>query len=71
MIANARSDLAAQARPEADAAGFQGRYGARARQAAFDGDPGAVTEMDAWWPTCRCWVRCAVRDVTPEQVRQQ
>ena len=46
QIANARADLEAQANPDADAAGLNGRY-ARARQAAFDGDAARVTEMDA------------------------
>jgi cytochrome c oxidase cbb3-type subunit 2 len=72
MIASARADLAAQARPEADAAGFQSRYGARARQAAFDGNPGAVTEMDAVVAYLQMLgTLVQFRDVTPEQLRQQ
>ncbi|WP_137177843.1 cytochrome-c oxidase, cbb3-type subunit II [Roseomonas sp. AR75] len=71
MIANARADLEAQARPEADPAAFQGRY-ARARQAAFDGDPAAVTEMDAVVAYLQMLgTLVQFRDVTPEQMRQQ
>ncbi len=71
MIANARADLEAQARPEADASAFQGRY-ARARQAAFDGNPGAVTEMDALVAYLQMLgTLVQFRDVTPEQMRQQ
>jgi cytochrome c oxidase cbb3-type subunit 2 len=71
MIANARADLEAQARPEADPAAFQGRY-ARARQGAFDGDPARITEMDAlvaYLQMLGTLVRFS--DVTPEQLRQQ
>lgn len=71
MIANARADLAAQARPDADGAGFQGRY-ARARQAAFDGNPVVVTEMDAVVAYLQMLgTLVQFRDVTPEQLRQQ
>jgi cytochrome c oxidase cbb3-type subunit 2 len=71
MIANARADLEAQARPDADAAGFQGRY-ARARQAAFDGDPAAITEMDAVVAYLQMLgTLVQFRDVTPDQMRQQ
>jgi cytochrome c oxidase cbb3-type subunit 2 len=71
MIANARADLEAQARPEADASDFQGRY-ARARQAAFDGNPAAVTEMDAVVAYLQMLgTLVQFRDVTPEQLRQQ
>ncbi len=71
MIASARADLAAQARPDLDAAGFQSRY-ARARQAAFDGDPGVVTEMDALVAYLQMLGTLVdFRDVTPEQLRQQ
>jgi len=71
MIANARADLAAQARPDADGAGFQGRY-ARARQAAFDGNPAVVTEMDAVVAYLQMLgTLVQFRDVTPEQLRQQ
>ncbi|NKC29534.1 cytochrome-c oxidase, cbb3-type subunit II [Falsiroseomonas selenitidurans] len=71
MIAHARADLEAQARPEADPTGFAGRY-ARARQGAFDGDAGVVTEMDAlvaYLQMLGTLVRFS--DVTPEQLRQQ
>ena len=71
MIANARADLEAQARPDRDAGAFQGRY-ARARQAAFDGDPGRVTEMDALVAYMQMLgTLVQFRDVTPEQLRQQ
>jgi cytochrome c oxidase cbb3-type subunit 2 len=71
MVKNARADLEAQARPDADAAGFQSRY-ARARQAAFDGNPGTVTEMDALVAYLQMLgTLVQFRDVTPEQVRQQ
>jgi cytochrome c oxidase cbb3-type subunit II len=71
MVANARADLEAQARPEADATAFQGRY-ARARQAAFDGDPAVITEMDALVAYLQMLgTLVQFRDVTPEQLRQQ
>jgi cytochrome c oxidase cbb3-type subunit II len=71
MIANARADLEAQARPDADASAFQGRY-ARTRQAAFDGDPGTITEMDALVAYMQMLgTLVQFRDVTPEQLRQQ
>ncbi|MBY0332808.1 MAG: cytochrome-c oxidase, cbb3-type subunit II [Acetobacteraceae bacterium] len=71
MIANARADLLAQARPEADPAGYQSRY-ARARQAAFDGNPAVVTEMDAVVAYLQMLgTLVQFRDVTPEQLRQQ
>ncbi len=71
MVQNALADLAAQARPDADAAGFNARY-ARARQAAFDGDPGTVTEMDALVAYLQMLgTLVQFRDVTPEQLRQQ
>ena len=70
MIANARADLEAQARPDADPAAFQGRY-ARARQAAFDGDPGRITEMDALVAYLQMLGTLVdFRDVTPAQLRQ-
>jgi cytochrome c oxidase cbb3-type subunit 2 len=70
MIANARADLEAQARPDNDAAAFQGRY-ARARQAAFDGDPRTITEMDALIAYMQMLGTLVdFRDVTPEQLRQ-
>ncbi|WP_206934332.1 cytochrome-c oxidase, cbb3-type subunit II [Roseococcus thiosulfatophilus] len=71
MIANARADLEAQARPDRDATGFQSRY-ARARQAAFDGNPAVVTEMDALVAYMQMLGTLVdFRDVTPEQLRQQ
>lgn len=71
MIANARADLEAQARPERDAGAFQGRY-ARARQAAFDGDPDRITEMDALVAYMQMLGTLVdFRDVTPAQLRQQ
>jgi len=45
-IANAAADLAAQATPGADVAGLQSRY-ENVRVGDFDGNPRAVTEMDA------------------------
>jgi cytochrome c oxidase cbb3-type subunit II len=71
MIANARADLEAQARPEADGSGFSSRY-ARARQGAFDGNPAVVTEMDALVAYLQMLgTLVQFRDVTPEQLRQQ
>ena len=71
MIANAQADLEAQARPDADASAFGGRY-ARARQAAFDGNPGVVTEMDALVAYLQMLgTLVQFRDVAPDQVRQQ
>ncbi|MDN3563972.1 cytochrome-c oxidase, cbb3-type subunit II [Paeniroseomonas aquatica] len=70
MIAEAARDLATQANPEADAAGFNARY-PRARQALFDANPRAVTEMDAlvaYLQMLGTLVRFS--DVTPEQLRQ-
>jgi len=70
MIANARADLEAQARPEADAAGLMQRY-PRTTQGAYDGDPEHVTEMDAliaYMQMLGTLVRFS--DVTPEQLRQ-
>jgi cytochrome c oxidase cbb3-type subunit 2 len=71
MVANARADLETQARPDSDASAFQGRY-ARARQAAFDGNPRVVTEMDALVAYLQMLGTLVdFRDVTPEQLRQQ
>jgi cytochrome c oxidase cbb3-type subunit 2 len=71
MIANARADLAAQANPDADAAGFQSRY-ARAAQRAFDGNPLVLTEMDALVAYLQMLgTLVQFRDVTPDQLRQQ
>jgi cytochrome c oxidase cbb3-type subunit 2 len=71
MIANARADLEAQANPDRDAGGYQGRY-ARARQAAFDGNADRVTEMDALVAYLQMLgTLVQFRDVTPEQLRQQ
>ncbi len=70
MIANARADLIAQATPDADPSGFQGRY-ARARQGAFDGNPAVVTEMDALVAYLQMLGTLVdFRDVTPAQLRQ-
>jgi cytochrome c oxidase cbb3-type subunit 2 len=70
MIANAGADLRAQAMPDADGTAFQGRY-ARARQSAFDGNPGAVTEMDALVAYLQMLGTLVdFRDVTPAQLRQ-
>jgi len=46
MIANAVADLKAQADPDADNSGLLDRY-PKARTGDFDGDPRALTEMDA------------------------
>ncbi len=46
MIANARADLEAQARPEADGSAFSRRY-VRARQMNPDDDQRRISEMDA------------------------
>lgn len=71
MIANARADLEAQARPDRDATAFSARY-ARARQGAFDGNAAVITEMDAmvaYLQMLGTLVRFS--DVTPDQLRQQ
>jgi cytochrome c oxidase cbb3-type subunit 2 len=71
MIANAKADLEGQARPDADATAFNARY-ARARQAAFDGDPVRITEMDALVAYLQMLGTLVdFRDVTPAQLRQQ
>lgn len=46
MIASAEADLAAQANPDADTSGVEGRY-PKAKVGDFDGNPQALTEMDA------------------------
>jgi cytochrome c oxidase cbb3-type subunit 2 len=70
MIANAAADLRAQAMPDADGTAFQGRY-ARARQSAFDGNPGVVSEMDALVAYLQMLGTLVdFRDVTPAQLRQ-
>jgi cytochrome c oxidase cbb3-type subunit 2 len=46
MIANAQADLLAQADPNADTSGLEERY-PKAKLGDFDGDPSALTEMDA------------------------
>ncbi len=46
MIDNAEADLLAQANPNADTAGVEGRY-PKAKLGDFDGNPQQVTEMDA------------------------
>jgi len=71
MIQNARADLEAQAKPDADGSGLQARY-ARARQGAFDGDASRVTEMDALVAYLQMLGTLVdFRDVTPDQLRQQ
>ena len=71
MIANAQADLQAQATPDADPSGFQGRY-ARARQGNLDGNGGTVTEMDALVAYLQMLgTLVQFRDVTPQQLRQQ
>ena len=71
MVANARADLEAQARPDTDASAFSARY-ARARQAAFDGNPQRITEMDALVAYLQMLGTLVdFRDVSPEQLRQQ
>ncbi|MBN8995021.1 MAG: cytochrome-c oxidase, cbb3-type subunit II [Rhizobiales bacterium] len=48
MIANAASDAFGQASPDSDkASGVRARYGDATLVSLFDGDPRAVTEMDA------------------------
>jgi len=47
MIANARADLIAQANPDADPSGLRERYGEDVKARDFDGDPKAITELDA------------------------
>lgn len=46
MIENAVADLVAQADPNADTSGVEERY-PKAKLGDFDGDPAALTEMDA------------------------
>ncbi|MBS3648072.1 cytochrome-c oxidase, cbb3-type subunit II [Pseudaminobacter sp. 19-2017] len=46
MIANAEADMIAQADPNADTSGVEARY-PKARLGDFDGNPQALTEMDA------------------------
>src|SRR5690606_35530410 len=46
MIGNALADLKAQADPDADTSGLLDRY-PKAKIGDFDGDPRALTEMDA------------------------
>jgi cytochrome c oxidase cbb3-type subunit 2 len=46
MIANAGADLMAQADPNADTSAVEARY-PKAKIGDFDGDPAALTEMDA------------------------
>ena len=46
MIEQAAADLTAQADPNADASGVQARY-PKAKTGDFDGNPAALTEMDA------------------------
>ena len=46
MIENAQADLIAQATPDADVSGIEGRY-PKAGTGDFDGNPDEITEMDA------------------------
>jgi cytochrome c oxidase cbb3-type subunit 2 len=46
-IDSAKTDLLAQADPNADSEGLQARYGGKVNVRDFDGDPSKVTEMDA------------------------
>ena len=46
MIANAEADIRAQADPDADTTALEARY-PKAKVGDFDGDPRALTEMDA------------------------
>jgi len=46
MIASANADLRAQADPNADTSALEGRY-PKAKLGDFDGNPNALTEMDA------------------------
>ena len=46
MIANAETDMRAQADPNADTSGVEERY-PKAKVGDFDGNPNALTEMDA------------------------
>jgi cytochrome c oxidase cbb3-type subunit 2 len=46
MVEFAAADIAAQADPNADTSGVEGRY-PKAKIGDFDGDPAALTEMDA------------------------
>jgi cytochrome c oxidase cbb3-type subunit 2 len=46
MVANAEADMKAQADPDADTSGLESRY-AKVKTGDFDGNPRALTEMDA------------------------
>lgn len=46
QIGNATADLVAQATPDADTEGLEGRYG-KVQARDFDGNPARLTEMDA------------------------
>ena len=46
MVAKAEADLKAQADPNADTSGVEARY-PKAKLGDFDGNPAALTEMDA------------------------
>jgi cytochrome c oxidase cbb3-type subunit 2 len=71
MIANARADLEAQARPETDGSGFASRY-ARARQIDADADPRLISEMDALVAYLQMLGTLVdFSEVTPAQLRQQ
>jgi cytochrome c oxidase cbb3-type subunit 2 len=47
MLKSAAADFQAQADPNADPAGLEERYGEKVQARDFDGDPRAITEMDA------------------------
>ena len=46
MVASAEADLTAQANPDADTSGLEERY-PKVKVGDFDGNPAALTEMDA------------------------
>lgn len=71
MVANARADLEAQARPAEDGSAFAARYG-RARQMDPDGNARAITEMDALVAYLQMLGTLVdFSEVTPERLRQQ
>jgi len=71
MIQNVLADLAAQADPENTDKGFEQRYPG-AKRSDYDGNPGAVTEMDALVAYLQMLgTLVKFRDVTPDMVRQQ
>ena len=56
MIANARADIEAQARADAEGAGLAGRY-AKAPAGNSTAMPRSSPRWMRWSPTCRCWAR--------------